>query len=202
MLNSIYQKFKLYFVSKTLQFSNSPFAYPFLFLICLAEAIIFPLPQEIIMIPMMAVTKARVYMIAFICLTGSLAGAVIAYFIGLFLFESIGILILETLHMNDTFYNFVSEIEQYGFLYVFIGGFTPLPFKVFTITSGIIGFNIVIFFFICLFTRGLRFFLVAYLTSLFGNKFGEFIEKKGALWFTIGGIVIVIVAAILYLLFK
>ena len=87
MLNSIYQKFKLYFVSKTLQFSNSPFAYPFLFVICLAEAIIFPLPQEIIMIPMMAVNKARVYMIAFICLTGSLVGAVIAYFIGLFLFE-------------------------------------------------------------------------------------------------------------------
>ena len=64
------------------------------------------------MIPMMAVNKARVYMIAFICLTGSLAGAVIAYFIGLFLFESIGILILETLHMNDAFYNFVSDITD------------------------------------------------------------------------------------------
>ena len=68
---------------------------------------------------------------------------------------------------------------------MFLAGFTPLPFKVFTITSGIIGFNIIVFFFICLFTRGLRFFIVAYLTSLFGNKFGEFIEKKGALWFTI-----------------
>ena len=85
---------------------------------------------------------------------------------------------------------------------MFLAGFTPLPFKVFTITSGIIGFNIVVFFFICLFTRGLIFFLVAYLTSLFGNKFGEFIEKKGAIWFTIGGIIIVIVSAILYLLFR
>tara|TARA_B110001450_G_scaffold100575_1_gene95271 strand:- start:293 stop:589 length:297 start_codon:yes stop_codon:yes gene_type:complete len=84
---------------------------------------------------------------------------------------------------------------------MFLAGFTPLPFKVFTITSGIISFNIVVFFFICLFTRGLRFFLVAYLTYLFGDKFGEFIEKKGALWFTISGIVIVIVATILYLLF-
>ena len=64
---------------------------------------------------------------------------------------------------------------------MFLAGFTPLPFKVFTITSGIIGFNVVVFFFICLFTRGLRFFLVAYLTYLFGNKFGSFIEKKGAL---------------------
>ena len=85
---------------------------------------------------------------------------------------------------------------------MFLAGFTPLPFKVFTITSGIIGFNIVVFFLICLLTRGLRFFLVAYLTSLFGSKFGKFIEKKGALWFGISGIVIVIVAAILYLLFK
>jgi membrane protein YqaA with SNARE-associated domain len=85
---------------------------------------------------------------------------------------------------------------------MFLAGFTPLPFKVFTITSGIISFNIIVFFFICLFTRGLRFFLVAYLTSLFGNKFGSFIEKKGALWFTIIGIAIVIIATILYLLFK
>ena len=85
---------------------------------------------------------------------------------------------------------------------MFLAGFTPLPFKVFTITSGIIGFNIFIFFFICFFTRGLRFFLVAYLTYLFGNKFGNFIEEKGALWFTIVGIGIVIVATILYFLFR
>ena len=85
---------------------------------------------------------------------------------------------------------------------MFLAGFSPLPFKVFTITSGIISFNIFLFFFIFIFTRGLRFFLVAYFTSLFGSKFGEFIEKKGALWFTIAGITIVIIATILYLLFK
>ena len=85
---------------------------------------------------------------------------------------------------------------------MFLAGFTPLPFKVFTITSGIIGFNIIVFFFICFFTRGLRFFLVAYLTFVFGNKFGNFIEKKGSFWFTIVGFGIVIIATILYLLFK
>ena len=170
MLNSIYQKFKLYFVSKTLQFSNSPFAYPFLFAICLAEAIIFPLPQEIIMIPMMAVNKARVYMIAFICLTGSLAGAVIAYFIGLFLFESIGILILETLHMNDAFYNFVNDIEQYGFLYVFIGGFTPLPFKVVTLSSGFLNINFLIFILACVLSRSIRFFLIGFLIKTYSEQ--------------------------------
>ena len=84
---------------------------------------------------------------------------------------------------------------------MFLAGFTPLPFKVFTITSGVIGFNLTVFFFICLFTRGLRFLLVSYLTYLFGKKFGEFIEKKGALWFTLAGIFIVILAGALYIIF-
>ena len=85
---------------------------------------------------------------------------------------------------------------------MFLAGFTPISFNVFPITSGVISFNLPVFFFICLFTRGLRFFLVAYLTSLFGQKFGDFIEKKGALWFSIAGIIIVIIGVILYFIFK
>ena len=85
---------------------------------------------------------------------------------------------------------------------MFLAGFTPLPFKLFTIASGIVGFNIVVFFFICLFTRGLRFFIVSYLTYLFGNKFRNFIEKKGALLFTVIGILIVVVSIVLYSLFR
>ncbi len=84
---------------------------------------------------------------------------------------------------------------------MFLAGFTPLPFKVFTITSGVIAYNLPVFFFICLFTRGLRFFLVSYLTFLFGKKFGDFIEKRGALWFTLTGIFIVVLAVVLYMIF-
>ena len=85
---------------------------------------------------------------------------------------------------------------------MFLAGVTPFPFKLITIASGIVGFNIVVFFFICLFTRGLRFFIVSYLTYLFGNKFSNFIEKKGALWFTITGIFIILMALVLYLFFR
>ena len=85
---------------------------------------------------------------------------------------------------------------------MFLAGFTPLPFKVFTITSGVISYNLPVFFLICLFTRGLRFFLVAYFTNIFGKKFGTFIEKKGALWFTLAGVFIVILAIVLYIVFK
>ena len=84
---------------------------------------------------------------------------------------------------------------------MFLAGFTPLPFKVFTITSGVIAYNLPVFFFICLFTRGLRFFLVSYLTFLFGKKFGEFIEKRGAVWFTLTGVFIVVLAVVLYIIF-
>jgi hypothetical protein len=85
---------------------------------------------------------------------------------------------------------------------MFLAGFTPLPFKVFTITSGVIGFNITVFFFICLFTRGLRFFLVSYLFMKFGEKFGESIEKHATKWFFVGGLVIVSVLTTLYYTLK
>ena len=85
---------------------------------------------------------------------------------------------------------------------LFLAGFTPLPFKVFTITSGLIGFNILIFVFICLISRGLRFFLVSFLTYKFGEHFVSFIEKKGALWSTIFGLIIIILFSIIYFLIK
>ena len=85
---------------------------------------------------------------------------------------------------------------------LFLSGFTPLPFKVFTITSGIIGFNIVIFFFICLTSRGLRFFIVAYLSYKFGHIFSKFMEKEGTKWFTIIGLLIVTIALIIFFTIK
>ena len=126
--------------------------------------------------------------------------------LGIF-FLDISMVVIEFYGYEQKVFEIQDKMSSRGGFFLWLGimflaGFTPLPFKVFTITSGIIGFNIVVFFFICLFTRGLRFFLVAYLTYLFGNKFGEFIEKKGALWFTIIGIFIIIVALVLYLFFK
>ena len=84
----------------------------------------------------------------------------------------------------------------------FLAGFTPLPYKVFTIASGLIGFNILIFIFISLISRGLRFFIVSYLSYKFGDLFTEFMDKHGSKWFTIIGILIVIIGIIIYLIFK
>ena len=85
---------------------------------------------------------------------------------------------------------------------LFLAGFTPLPYKVFTIASGLIGFNILIFIFISLISRGLRFFVVSYLSFKFGDLFTQFMEKHGSKWFTIIGILIVIIGIIIYLISK
>ena len=85
---------------------------------------------------------------------------------------------------------------------LFLAGFTPLPFKIFTITSGIINFNIFVFFIICLISRGLRFFIVAYFSVKFGKPFVSFLEKKGGIWFSAAGILIIISVVIVYLAFR
>ena len=84
----------------------------------------------------------------------------------------------------------------------FLAGFTPLPYKVFTIASGLIGFNITIFILTSLISRGLRFFIVSYLSYKFGHLFTQLMDKHGSKWFTIAGLLIVIFSAIIYLFFK
>ena len=87
---------------------------------------------------------------------------------------------------------------MYGLATLFLAGFTPLPFKVFTITSGMISFNLFIFLIICLFSRGLRFFLVSYLSFKLGDVFDNFMKTKAAIWFTILGILIVVIVGAIY----
>ena len=170
------------------------------------ESFFFPLPPDLMIVPMVVAKKEDFIKIFFIATIFSVLGGLFGYLLGSF-FLDISMTVIEFYGYEEKVFEMQDKMSSKGGFFLWLGimflaGFTPLPFKVFTITSGIIGFNVIVFFFICLLTRGLRFFIVAYLAYLFGNKFGEFIEKKGALWFTIGGIVIVIIATILYLLLK
>ena len=142
MLISIYHNLKAYFVSLGERFIKTKFAYPFIFLMGLVEAIIFPFPQEIFMVPMMALDKKKIFKIAGLSVLGSITGAIIAYFIGVYFFNSVGNFILQNLNLVESFNSFVNDIDNYGFLYVFIGGFTPIPFKIVTLTSGFLGINV------------------------------------------------------------
>ena len=178
MFRKFYFSSKIYLLNKTSQFTKSKIAYPFIFILCFTESIIFPFPQEIFMIPMMASNKERIFKIAGFALLGSLLGAIVAYLIGLYLFESIGRYILDLYHLNESFLNFSDQIANYGFIYVFIGGFTPVPFKIITLSSGFMGINFLIFIMASLISRSIRFFLIGYIIWKYGEVFMQTFEKR------------------------
>ncbi len=145
--------------------------------------------------------------IFFIATVFSALGGLFGYFIGS-LFIDKAIFIMEFYGYEDQIINLKNQLSSKGNIFsvwlgtLFLAGFTPLPFKLFTITSGIINFNIFIFFFVCLVARGLRFYIVAYLSAKLGTTAVLFLEKKGAKWFSIIGIAIVIIVAIIYFIYK
>jgi membrane protein YqaA with SNARE-associated domain len=170
------------------------------------ESFFFPVPPDLMIVPMVIAKKENYLKIFLIATIFSVLGGLIGYMLGVF-FLDVSMVIIEFYGYEKKVFEIQNTISSKGgFIFwigiMFLAGFTPLPFKLFTIASGIVGFNIVVFFFICLFTRGLRFFIVSYLTYLFGHKFSKFIQKKGAKWFTVIGIFIVVIALSLYLWVK
>ena len=128
------------------------------------------------------------------------------YFIGSY-FLDLGMSVVEFYGYEDKVLTLKDNLTKGTGLYIwlatlFLAGFTPLPFKVFTITSGMIGFNLIIFFFICLISRGLRFFIVSYLSFKFGDTFNKFMQTEAAKWFTILGILIVVMVCAVYFVTK
>ena len=179
----------------------------FLAIISFAESSFFPIPPDIMIVPMVIAKKSDYLKIFWIATFFSALGGLFGYFIGS-LFTDKAIIIIELYGYEKQVLELKNQLSSKGGAFstwlgtLFLAGFTPLPFKLFTITSGIINFNIFVFFFICLFARGLRFFIVAYFSLKFGKAFSIILERKGAMWFSIIGIVIVIIASIIYLIFK
>ena len=178
MIRNFYFSLKKYLLKKSSKFTKSRLAYPFIFVLCFLESIIFPFPQEVFMIPMMASDRDRIFKIAWFALLGSLFGAIAAYFIGMYLFESIGMYILNLYGLYETFTNFSDQVSEYGFLYVFVGGFTPVPFKIITLSSGFIGINFLIFIAASIISRSIRFFLIGYIIWKFGEDIMKSFEKR------------------------
>ena len=170
------------------------------------ESSFFPIPPDVMIIPMVVAKKNEFIRIALIATIFSVLGALFGYFIGYVFFNEVGIKIFELYGYEDP--NFLKEkfSTKGGFIswlgILFTAGFTPLPFKLLTISSGFIHFNIVSFIIICVVTRGLRFFLVSFLTYRYGEKFGPFLEKQGTKWSIIITGLLLIIGGIFYFLFK
>ena len=178
----------------------------YLAIVSFIESSFFPIPPDVMVIPMVISKKNDFIKIFLITTIFSVLGGMFGYLIGAFFFE-FGAHIMSFYGYEDKLSkikeNLVNSNGFYAWLGVlFLAGFTPLPYKVFTIASGLIGFNFLIFVLISLISRGLRFFIVSYLSYKFGDLFNEYMDKHGSKWFTIIGILIVIIGLIIYLIFK
>ena len=193
---------KLY--DKCVFWAGHRFAKPLLAIESFIESSFFPIPPDVMIVPMVISKKNQFIQIAIIATVFSVLGALFGYYIGYSLNE-IAIKIFE-FYGYEYSESFKERFTAGGGLKAWLGilftaGFTPLPFKLLTISSGIIHFNLLFFISICIITRGLRFFLVAYLTYKFGEKIGPFLDKQGAKWSILITLGILILAIIIYFLF-
>ena len=198
MFNTLYKK--------CLNLSAHKSSKYYLALVSFIESSFFPIPPDVMVIPMVISKKNDFIKIFLIATMFSVLGGILGYFIGALFFD-LGMQIMSFYGYEDKLTSLKNDlINSEGFYawlgILFLAGFTPLPYKVFTIASGLIGFNIIIFILISFFSRGLRFFIVSYLSYKFGDVFTKFMEKHGSRWFTIIGILIVIIVIFIYLIFK
>ena len=178
----------------------------YLAIVSFVESSFFPIPPDVMIIPMVISKKNDFTKIFLITTIFSVLGGMLGYLIGAFFFD-FGSQIMSFYgyenKLSSIKENLVNSDGFYAWLGIlFLAGFTPLPYKVFTIASGLISFNFFIFIVISLISRGLRFFIVSYLSYKFGNLFTEFMEKHGSKWFTIIGLIIVIIGLLIYLIIK
>ena len=192
---------KLY--DKCVKWAEYRYAKPILAFEAFIESSFFPIPPDVMIIPMVISKKNEFIKIALIATIFSVLGALFGYYIGYSLNE-VGIKIFE-FYGYEYSGSFKEKFASGGGFFTWLGilvtaGFTPLPFKLLTISSGIIHFNLISFIFICIITRGLRFFLVAYLTYKFGEKIGPLLDKQGIKISIIISLIIILIAAIIYFL--
>ena len=198
MFNKLYQK------SLTLAAHRN--SKVFLAIISFMESSFFPIPPDVMIVPMVIAKKNDYVKIFLIATLFSTFGGVFGYYIGSS-FLDIGMSVVEFYGYHNKVIDLKDNLTMGTGLYIwlltlFLAGFTPLPFKVFTITSGMIGFNLFIFIFICLISRGLRFFIVSYLSFRVGDTFNKFMESEAAKWFTILGFLIVAIFVLVYFIIK
>ena len=198
MFNTLYKK--------CLNLSAHKSSKYYLALVSFIESSFFPIPPDVMVIPMVISKKSDFIKIFLIATIFSVLGGILGYFIGALFFD-LGMQIMSFYGYEDKLTSLKNDLLNSEGFYAWLGilflaGFTPLPYKVFTIASGLIGFNIIIFILISFFSRGLRFFIVSYLSYKFGDIFTKFMEKYGSSWFTIIGILIVILGIFIYLIFK
>ena len=198
MFNSLYLK-----CLKLASHKSSKF---FLGIVSFIESSFFPIPPDVMIIPMVIAKKTDYLKIFLIASIFSVLGGMFGYILGAIFFD-MAMNVIEFYGYENKIITLKNSLTQgEGFFawlgILFLAGFTPLPYKAFTIASGLIGFNLIIFVFVSLISRSLRFFIIAYLSYKFGDLFTQFMKKNGSKWFTVIGILIVLILGIMYFFYK
>ncbi|MDP9196736.1 MAG: DedA family protein [Pseudomonadota bacterium] len=174
-----------------LRLSGHRHAVWYLALISFLESSVFPLPPDILLIPLILANRQRAFWLATVCTVSSVLGGYLGYAIGYFLFQGIGLRIFEFYGIVDSYLAFKAEFDQYGSAIIILKGLTPIPYKLVTIASGAAQFNLLEFTGASIICRGLRFYLVALLLWKYGQPIREFIEKRLVLVTTVTAVLIV-----------
>jgi len=178
----------------------------FLGAVSFVESSFFPIPPDVMIIPMVIANKKNYLKIFLIASIFSVLGGIFGYMLGA-IFLDTAMNIIEFYGYEKKVISIKNNLSQgEGFLawlsILFLAGFTPLPYKAFTIASGLIGFNILVFIIVSLISRSLRFFLISYLSYRFGDLFTEFMNKHGSKWFTVLGLLIILIFFIILITLK
>lgn len=184
-----------------LKLAGSKHAEPWLFGISFAESSFFPIPPDVMLAPMCFARPERAYRYALVCTIASVLGALLGYAIGYWLFETVGSAIISLFGYAGKEEELRAQYAEAGVWIIFLKGVTPIPFKLVTIVSGAMAFSIPIFIAACVVTRGVRFFLVAWLFKTFGPTLAPVIEKRIGLFMLLFVVVLVggfVVASMLH----
>jgi membrane protein YqaA with SNARE-associated domain len=175
-----------------------PFATWIMGAVSFMESSFFPVPPDVMLIPMSLARPERAYSYAFLCTWTSVAGGVLGYAIGALLYDSVGQWLISLYGYGDKVDAFRQAYNEYGTWIILLKGLTPIPYKIVTITSGFAGYDLVMFILLSFVARAGRFFLLAFLLNRFGPRARAIIEERLGLWVTLGALLIVvgIVAAV------
>jgi membrane protein YqaA with SNARE-associated domain len=169
--------------------------------VAFAESSFFPIPPDVMLVPMSLARPDRAFLLAAWCTVASVIGGIVGYSIGALLYDSIGLWLIHLYGYGDKVEAFRAAYAQWGAWIILIKGLTPIPYKIVTITSGFAGYNFVLFVVLSLVTRGMRFFLLAFLLHRYGELARQVIEKRLALWTSLFAAVLVIgIVIALYLI--
>ena len=193
------------FYNKSIELASNKRSNLYLSIVSFVESSFFPIPPDVMIVPMVLAKKDSYLKIFLIATVFSVLGGIAGYLIG-YLFIDLAMYVIEIYNYESKVLKLKMDLSQGSGMVIWLGtlflaGFTPLPYKVFTITSCLIAFDIIAFIIISFISRGLRFYLVSILTAKFGEKFVKLIEQKGAVWSSIIGIIIVCILAIIYFAF-